>query len=178
MLRILQFSALCTALMGMFSSHAFALDGYDHINHTRITIVAGDSISIGEDIGIYNWETKQFRPVEVENIVKRGDDLEIEVHDRLHNTQTFFEIRADDPGVDSLPEFDPGLPFPEVLSPQVHMEHDLLAARGNMTDRGNLLERGNILERGSQLEQGNLIERGEPQNNEHLLYQGFQPIEQ
>ena len=175
MLRLIHYFIM--AVISCFASAALAVDGYDHFNNTRVTIVAGDRIAVGEDLGVYIWKDKKFRPVEVDNIVQRGDDLELEVIDRKNNKQFFFEIRSDDPGLDLLPEFDPGLPYPEVLSPQLHIEHDLLEARGDMTDRGNLLERGDITDRGNQLEQGNLLEHGKAHDNRHLLYQGFQPVE-
>lgn len=166
---------LCAVLC--LPTAALAVDGYDHYHHTRVTIVAGDRIAAGEDLGVYIWESKTFRPVEVLNLVRRGDDLELEVLDRKHNHHFFFEIRADDPGLDLLPEFSPGLPYPEVLSPELHQKHDLLEARGDMTDRGNLVEQGNRLEQGNQLERGNLLEGPEPHPSDHLLYQGFQPVE-
>ncbi len=164
-------------LIVLFAAPLYAVDGYDHFNNTRVTIIAGDRIAVGEDLGVYIWKEKKFRPVEIDNIVTRGGDLELEVIDRKHNKQFFFEIRADDPGLDLLTEFDPGLPYPEVLSPQLHMEHDLLEARGDMTSRGNLVDRGNLIEQGSRLHEENILEQGQPSTNQHLLYQGFQPIE-
>ena len=165
------------AMFSVFSLPALAVDGYDHYNHTRVTIVAGDRIAVGQDLGVYIWKTKKFRPVEVSNIITRGKDLELEVIDRKHNNQFFFEIRADDPGIDLLPEYDPGLPYPEIMTPQLHQEHDLLEARGDMTKRGNMLDMGNLMENGNRLETGNMLETGEPAKGDHLLYQGFQPVE-
>lgn len=172
MLKRLVFTACLFA-----ASAAHAVDGYDHYNHTRVTIVAGDRIAVGEDLGVYIWKTKKFRPVEVLDLTTRGKDVELEVVDRKDNNIFFFEIRADDPGLDLLPEYDPGLPYPEIITPDLHQNHDLLEARGDMTDRGNLVEMENQIESGNQLERGNLLEGGEPQDNQHLLYQGFQPVE-
>ena len=166
---------LLTALM---AAPAAAIDGYDHRNHTRITIVAGDRLAVGEDLGVYIWNEQRFVPVEVENIIQRGNDLEIEITDRKTNKYYFFEIASDDPGIDLLPEFDPGLPFPEVLGPEAHLNHDLLELRGNMLERGNHLDTGNMVERENALDTGNQLEGFTGlQNNHHLLYQGFQPSE-
>lgn len=168
---------LVVILSMLFCSSANAVDGYDHWNHTRISIIAGDKIAVGEDLGIYIWNIKQFAAVEIENLVVRGRDLEIEVTDRKSNKFYFFEIATDDPGLARLPEFDPGLPYPEILTPELHMKHDLLGARGNMVERGNQINRGNQVERGNRMHQSPTL--GDPRlmNNEHLLYQGFQPSE-
>jgi hypothetical protein len=176
-IRLSRLTAITLALLICAPFQAAAVDGYDQFNHTRISIIAGDKIAIGEDLGVYIWKEQRFAAVEVENVLQRGEDLEIEVTERKTNKYFFFEIASDDPGLSRLPEFDPGLPFPEVLTPELHMKHDLLDARGNM------LERGNRIERGDQINRQNMID-GQPQlgderllSGDHLLYQGFHPVE-
>lgn len=179
MLKAINIIIFTAILIGTFKpSFSFAIDGYDNWHHTKITIVAGDKIAVGEDIGIYIWNKRRLAAVEIDNITQRGNDLELEVTEKKDGVHYFFEISADDPGIDSLPHFDPGLPYPEILTPEVHMNYDLLKARGNMIERGNGIEAGNQIELfGEKIESGNLIENNTRTENEHILYQGLQPVQ-
>ncbi len=101
-------AAFALALFALMLSPAGAVEGYDSEHLTRITIIAGDKIAIGEEMEIYVWNERRFATVWIEDIVKRGNDLELHVTDAITNTYRFFEILADDPGLDGLPHFDPG----------------------------------------------------------------------
>ena len=164
-------------ILALSAKSVYAVDGYDTWNHTRISIIAGDRIAVGEDLGIYIWSEQRYAAVEVENIIRRGNELELEVTERKTNKYFYFEIATDDPEIATLPQFDPGLPFPQAISPQLHQQHNLLELRGNMIEQGNQLEQDNPFEGPSMLENPPELTDERLLDGHHLLYQGLQPVE-
>lgn len=116
----LTFSCLTLIFLVFCAPQVQAIDGYDHENHTRVTItdlVAGDSIKEGAEIGVFIWNRRKQTTVTIDSITKRGNDLELEVSDLLGNEYFFFDILADDPGLNELPHFNPGMPPPVPMTP-------------------------------------------------------------
>ncbi|MBN1959278.1 MAG: DUF5334 family protein [Desulfuromonadales bacterium] len=94
---------------------AGAIDGYDSEHSTKVTIIGlitGNSISVGEEIEVFIWNRNKKAAVTIESMTQRGNDLELQVTDLTANEYFSFEIMADDPGLNELPHFDPGMPPP------------------------------------------------------------------
>jgi hypothetical protein len=78
---------LITLLFFVFSSLAFAWEGYDPLNNTPVAIDKGNVVREGEAIELLDYSTGQYHSVDVESVRQVGGATEVEVFD--YNTGDF-----------------------------------------------------------------------------------------
>ena len=90
---------LCVALAAVAAlsgaaGPAAAIEGFDRMKHSRIVIVGGDRLAVGEYIDIYVSDKNQVYTVLIQNITPVGAELEIDSFDFVHGEHRIFEIPA------------------------------------------------------------------------------------
>ena len=65
----------------MIPSIIFAWDGYDYEKGAYVEIEKGNLVRSGEDIEIYDYDTGEYKNVEVQSISGSGSGAEVEVYD-------------------------------------------------------------------------------------------------
>jgi len=58
-----------------------AWDGYDYEKGAYVEIDKGNLVREGEDIEIYDYDTGEYKDVEVQSITGNGSGAEVEVYD-------------------------------------------------------------------------------------------------
>jgi hypothetical protein len=78
---------LINLVLFLFSSLAFAWEGYDPLNNTPVAIDSGNVVRAGEAIELLDYSTGQYHSVDVESVRQVGGTTEVEVFD--YNTGDF-----------------------------------------------------------------------------------------
>ena len=65
----------------LVTSPAFAWDGYDYEKGSYVEIEKGNLVRPGRDIEIYDYNTGQYKNVEVQSIQGQGSSTEVEIYD-------------------------------------------------------------------------------------------------
>ncbi len=63
------------------STIACAWDGYDYESGSNVEIDKGNLVRPGQDIEVYDYDTGDYRDVEVQSIRGSGSGTEVEVYD-------------------------------------------------------------------------------------------------
>lgn len=75
------------------SGQVFAWDGYDYGNNSYIEIERDNLVRRGQDIEIYDYDSGGYHDVTVESINRYGASVEVEVYD--HETGEFRTFDMD-----------------------------------------------------------------------------------
>lgn len=59
----------------------YAWNGYDYESGSHVEIEKGNLVRSGRDIEIYDYETGEYKDVEVQSIRSYGSSTEVEVYD-------------------------------------------------------------------------------------------------
>jgi hypothetical protein len=72
---------------------AFAWDGYDYDKDTFIEIDKGNLVRPGRDIEIFDYNSGQYKDVEVQSIQSHGSNTEVEIYD--HDSGEYRTLEMD-----------------------------------------------------------------------------------
>lgn len=81
------------SLMISFSFPAWCWDGYDWEQGSSVEIEKGNLVRKGRDIEIYDYDSGEYRNVEVQNIKRRGNNVDVEVYD--YESGEYRELEMD-----------------------------------------------------------------------------------
>lgn len=70
----------------------FAWEGYDTITGNTIEIESGNLVREGETIQIFDYGTGQYKDVEVSDINRYGNNVEVETFDWETGTTSTYEM--------------------------------------------------------------------------------------
>lgn len=65
----------------VIAGNVFAWDGYDYDSGSNIEIDKGNLVRPGREIEIYDYESGEYKDVEVQSMRRSGSGVEVEVYD-------------------------------------------------------------------------------------------------
>lgn len=71
---------------------AMAWDGYDSESGSSVEIGQGNLVRPGESIEVYDYDSGEYRDVDVESIQRYGSTVEVEVYDHESGEYRTFEM--------------------------------------------------------------------------------------
>lgn len=78
---------ISAVLMLILTNLSYAWDGYDYESGSYVEIDKGNLVRPNQDIEIYDYDTGEYKDVEVQSIQGSGSGVEVEVYD--YNTDEY-----------------------------------------------------------------------------------------
>lgn len=76
----------------LIATPCLAWDGYDYDAGAHIEIDKGNLVRSGETIEIFDYDSGEYRDVDVESVESNGDGATVEVYDPTSNEYRTFEM--------------------------------------------------------------------------------------